>query len=217
MRDNDPAVSAHLQSRQGVIPRSFVWITAKNRSTGAPESLGFWNGDDTVDVTVVSGVTGLPVTRIYHGWGELLAIDAIPLVSDLTIRTIQIALSPISEAVRLAFRQYDARLAPVEIHRGFLNLDTRNLIANPRPRFIGWVNASPIETPAAGGEGKLSASIVSHTRALTKINPAKRSDETQKLRNNDRFRRYADVAGQWTFFWGEHNKVDGGNKKGLGN
>lgn len=209
MRDNDPSVSAHLQSRQGVNPRSLVWITAKNRATGVAESLGFWNGDDTVDVAVISGTTGLPVTRTYHGWGALLSIDPVPLVSDLSIRTIQIGLSPISEEVRLAIRQYDARLAPIEVHRGFLGPDNQILIANPRPRFVGWVNGAPIDTPAAKGEGKVALSVVSHTRALTKINPAKRSDETQKLRGNDRFRKYSDVAGQWTFFWGEHNKVNG--------
>jgi len=118
-------------------------------------------------------------------------------------RTIKISLSPISEAVRKAIREYDARLAPVEIHRGLLDLDTRNLIAPPRPRFVGEVNGAPIETPAAGGEGSVSLSVVSHTRALTKTNAAKKSDETQKLRGGDRFRRYSDVAGQIEFWWGE--------------
>lgn len=203
MRDNDPAVAAHLRSRKGVIPRSLVWITAENRSTGVLESLGVWNGEDTVSITVISGKTGFAETRTYHGWGSLLAIDAIPLISDLTIRTIRISLSPISEAVRKAIREYDARLAPVEIHRGLLDLDTHNLIAQPRPRFVGEVNGAPIETPAAGGEGAVSLSVVSHTRALTKTNAAKKSDETQKLRGGDRFRRYSDIAGQVEFWWGE--------------
>lgn len=203
MRDLNTAVVTHLQSRKGVIPRDFVWITAKDRNTGTPESTGFWNGDDTVTLDVISGLSGLPETRTYIGWGDLGKVDSIPLVSDLTIRTINISVSHLSAAVQQMIRGYDVRLAPVEVHRGFFDLDTRNIIAAPRPRFLGYVNGAGIETPPVGGEGAARLAVVSHTRALTKTNSAKRSDETQKRRSGDRFRRYSDVAGQWTFFWGE--------------
>lgn len=54
-----------------------------------------------------------------------------------------------------------------------------------------------------GGEGGVELAVVSHTRMLTRTNPAKRSDESQKLRQGDRLRRYSGVAGEIEFFWME--------------
>jgi hypothetical protein len=81
------------------------------------------------------------------------------------------------------------------------------LVAAPVPRFDGQVNGAPIDTPAVGGEGGVKLSVVSHTRVLTRTNAAKKSDETQKLRSGDRFRRYSAVAGQWDYWWGEAKAV----------
>jgi hypothetical protein len=203
MRSVDPATAAAIQSRRGHIPRYFVWIVAKNRTNGAQETMGLWNGEDTVEVTVIQAESGLPVTRTYNAAGSLLGLDPIPAVSDLSVRTIQISLSQINAAVQQAIRGYDARLAKLEVHRGLLSLDTRLLVAPPVPLFDGQVNGAPINTPAAGEEGGISLAVVSHTRVLTRTNPAKRSDETQKLRSGDRLRRYSGVANQWDFFWGE--------------
>lgn len=203
VRAVDGTTSTYVQSRKGVIPRNFVWITAKNISTGATESIGFWNGFDTETVSVISGKTGLPEERTYHAFGSLLSIDRIQRSPELNIRTIRLSLSQVSPAVQQAFRGYDTRLAPIEIHRGFLDLDTRKLIASPVVRFVGWINKAPITTPAVGGEGSVSVQVVSHTRMLTRINPAKRSDESQKKRSGDRLRRYAGTANQWEFWWGE--------------
>ena len=205
----DTTTADYLLARQGVIPRDFVWITAKNLVTGLPESAGFWNGLDTVDVTVISGTTGEEVTRTYAAWGSLLKIDPIQRSPEINIRTIKLALSQISPAVQAIFRGYDTRLAPVEIHRGFMDLETHQPIAPPTVRFVGWINKAPINTPAVGGEGGISVDVVSHARMLTRTNSAKRSDESQKRRDGDRFRRYSSVADQWDFWWGEKKgKID---------
>lgn len=209
VRAVDTITSDYVQTRRGVIPRDFVWISAKNRETGVVESAGFWNGLDTVDVTVISGTTGEEVTRTYTAWGSLLKIDQIQRTPDISIRTIKLSLSQISPAVQQVFRGYDTRLAPIEIHRGFLNLDTRLILAPPTSRFVGWINKAPIMTPPVGGEGAVTVDAVSHARMLTRTNPAKRSDESQKRRGGDRFRRYSSVADQWDFWWGEtKGKID---------
>ncbi|PYE89573.1 hypothetical protein [Phyllobacterium leguminum] len=207
MRSVDIATAAAYQSRRAHIPRYFVWIEAKNRSTGGLEMMGLWNGEDTVTVTVVDPGTGLPSTRVYHAGGSLLNIDPIPAVSDLSVRTIQIGLSQINAAVQQAIRGYDVRLAKVQIHRGLLDLETRLLVGNPLSLWDGQVNGAPVDTPAVGEEGGIALSVVSHTRMLTRTNPAKRSDETQKLRGGDRARRYSGVAGEWAFWWGEEKKT----------
>lgn len=204
MRENvDSATAAYLQARQGIIRRNFVWVEAKNRDSGGTETMGLWDGDDVVTVTVISGQTGLPVSRIYVGAGSILQVDRIPLTTDLTMRTVNVSLSQISDAVQQLIRGYDTRRAPIEIHRGLFSLATNDLVAPPIPRFVGWINSNPINTPAIGQEGGVSVACVSHTRALTFINPAKRSDEYQQTRSGDRFRRYTDVAGNWQIYWGE--------------
>lgn len=200
----DSATSDYLEARNGVIPRSFVSISSKNRSTGAIETLNIWNGIDTVDVTVISGITGLPVTRTYHAGGTLLDIEPITRTPELEVRTLRVKFSQISKEMQLAVRGYDPRLAPIEIHEGYLDLASHDLIAPPIVDFVGWVNGAPISTPAAGGQGSITLNCVSHTRMLTKTNPAKRSHETQKRRSDDQFRRYNSVASQWQYWWGEN-------------
>ncbi len=205
MRDNvDSATAAYLQARRGIIRRNFVWVEAKNRSSGGIETMGLWDGDEVVTATVISGQTGLPVSRVYVGAGSLLNIDSIPLTTDLTVRTVKVSLSQINAAVQQLVRGYDTRRAPIEIHRGFFSIDTNELIAPPIPRFVGWINGNPINTPPVGQSGNIEVSCVSHTRALTFLNPAKRSDEYQQKRSGDRFRRYTDVAGNWQIYWGEN-------------
>lgn len=203
MRDVDSATVAHLTARAGVVPRDLLYIRGKDRTTGAAAAVGFWNDLDTVTFSVISGETGLLESREYTGSGSLISADPIPLVADLTVRTINIRLSQINEAVLNAVRLYDARLAFVDFHRALFDPATRQLVAPPVPHFTGQVNLAPIETPPVGGEGEIVLSVVSHSRELTRTNPAKRSDETQKLRSGDRFRRYSSVAGQWDIWWGE--------------
>jgi hypothetical protein len=77
------------------------------------------------------------------------------------------------------------------------------LVDPPYPHFVGFINKAPVTRAKTGGSGGAVAESVSRTRELTVINPAKKSDETQRLRSNDRFRRYAGVAGNWSIWWGE--------------
>lgn len=208
MRDYlDANTVAAIASRQGIAPVNFIWIAAKNRTTGALETAGFWNGWDAVEAQVIDIDTRLAVTRTYQAGGSLIEVPAIPLQSDLTVRTIRIRLSQINAAVEQAIRGYDPKHAPVEIHRGFLDTETMLPVAPAVPRFVGYINGAPVRTPAVGGEGGIEIACVSHSRVLTKTNPLKRSDETQSRRLvggvPDRLRRYTDVAGKWPVHWGE--------------
>lgn len=218
MRSVDAATLAYLNSRAGVVARDFIWIEGKNRDTGATETVGFWNDLDTVTVSVISGTTGAVVNRDYTGSGSLIQIDAIPLVSDMSVRMVRVRLSQINETVALAIRGYEPRLAKVEMHRALFRLDSRALVAPPFPHYVGHINTIQIQTPPPGEQGSIMLQVATHSRELTRSNPAKKSDETQKLRSGDRFRRYADVAGIWDFFWGEKkgkaNGGGGGSSKG---
>lgn len=206
MRTLDTPTIAAIQNEEAIAPFNLVWIEAKDRGSGNLHGIGFWNGLDTVDIQVVDPNTGMAIMRTYNGAGSLLEVPALPLESDLTIRTIRIVLSQIDGAVQLAVRGYDAKHAPLQIHRGFFNVETMLPVGPAVPRFIGWVNAMNINTPSVNGEGSVELSCVSHSRLLTKTNPLRRSDEQQRLRSGDRFRRHTDVAGEWlqNIHWGEN-------------
>lgn len=203
MKDYDPAIVAYLLERKALVKYNLFWITAKHRDTGSLAEFGMWDGPDNQNIAVLSPITGTEIVRPYTSFGAMLAMDNIPLVSDLTIRNIKVSLSHLNLEVQEAFRQYDPRLAPVEIHRIYLDQDTMLPLAAAQPRFVGYVNEAPIERPAVGGEGSMAVTCVSHTRQLTKTNPGKRSDETQKRRSGDRFRKYSTIAGDVSYWWGE--------------
>lgn len=204
MRSNiDTPNSNYLLSRQGIDARDLVWLKGRNRSTGLSETIGFWNDLDTVDITVVSGETGGSVTRSYIGSGTLLDIGPIPLVSDLTIQTVTLNLSHASEAVIAAVRQYEQRLALVDIHRLLLDLDSKVPVGVPRSHFFGRVNKINIRDPEPGSTGSIEVSCVSFLRELTRTNAAKRSDATQQLRGGDRFRRYSGTASHIEIEWSD--------------
>jgi hypothetical protein len=87
-------------------------------------------------------------------------------------------------------------------------------VALPRCRRLGFVNAAPEEIAGADGQSQLKIEVVSVTRELTRTNPAKRSDETQRLRSGDRLHRYSGTAHQWPIWWGEAKAKPAGNKSG---
>ncbi|MGL5166630.1 MAG: hypothetical protein ACRC9K_12155 [Afipia sp.] len=193
---------------KGIVPRGFFWITVKHLETGEPESFGLWTGDDTLLVDVMNGITGLIETRDYVG-GVNLQIGDIPRVSDLTIQTNEVKFSAIADITQQIIRGYDARLAKVEIHTGWLDTVSRGIVDLPEVDFLGEVNGAPIETSAAGGESLITLNIRSDAIAmLTRTNPSKRSYEGQKRRGGDEFGLYSNSVKTWKIFWGE-NEVGG--------
>lgn len=186
--------------------RQAIYIVGKDRDTGADAAVGFWNELETATLTVINGKTGISEARDYQGAGSLITIGSIPLTNDLTIQTVRVTLSQVNEAVLLAIRGYEPRLASVDIHRVPFDLATRQVVGVPPSHFFGRVDTVSITTPSTGEEGSIELECKSFMRELTRVNGAKRSDESQKLRSGDRFRRYAGTAWQAQIDWGEAHK-----------
>lgn len=204
MRDWAAPTVNYLNARQGIIERWFLYFIGKNRTTGAIEEIGFTNLPYTVTVSVISGQTGLPVSRDYVGVGSLIEVGDVALVSDLTIQTFRAKLTQTNPSVNNAIRGYDTRNAKAEMHYGLFDLNSRKLIDTPYPQFVGFLNKSPIKRAAAGGSGGVQVEMVSRTRELTIVNSAVKSDEYQQVRApGDRFRKYSSVANLWQVWWGE--------------
>lgn len=193
-----PAEITHLQARTGVRPRLLVWIVAKNRTTGAPEAVGFWNGAD--DQTFVIGGE----SRTYHGAGDLLGMDDLIIEPGVRVRRISVWLATAAPEVVNAVQGYDVRLAPVQIHRQLTDPLSHQPIATPHRIWKGIVDGAPRVIPAKGlSNGKITLVLASAAVALTKGLSAKYSDASMKRRGGDRLFRYADVSGKVAVYWGE--------------
>lgn len=199
MRTLSAPLAAFLAARPGAIRvNTLVWITARNRSTGASEALGLWNGRDNQGFDI--GGT----TRDYVAAGSLLGLDRITYGTGLQVRMHTITLSAISPEVEQAVRGYDARLAPVEVHGVVFDPVTNTMVGSPWLALRGWVDEVEIRTPAVGDEGGIDLRIASAARALTRTLSLKRGDGSHQLRGGDRFRRYAEISGTVSVAWGEN-------------
>ncbi|RWR24937.1 hypothetical protein D2T29_22490 [Sinirhodobacter populi] len=193
-----PATANYFATKTRIRARVLFWVRAINRETGAPETMGLWNGDDHRDF-VIGGET-----RTYYAAGSLLSIDPITSQIGLKVRQHRVVLSPLAPEVQQLIRGYEPRFAPVEIHRALFDPDSHALIDEPHRRFKGYIDKIAFKTGPKGEKVTVELTLASAARALTVPLSRKRSDETLRARSpNDGFRRYADVAGTITVKWGQ--------------
>lgn len=198
MRDYDPATLTYLAARPHAIrARLLIWIAARDRISDARATLGLWNGDDSQAISIDG------ITRTYQAGGALIDIEPVMAGVGVQVRMQQIRLSPVSAAVILAIEGYDARLAPVEIHRALFDVESGQLVAEPHRIFKGWVDEIDAPRPAVGQEGTVTLTLASSARALTRTLATKYSDTSMRQRGGDRGFRYADVSGSVPIYWGE--------------
>ena len=197
MRTIGSATVTEAQTASGIVARIYVWFQARNRSTGATETLGLWTGADTV-TELVEGES-----RTYYGAGSLLAVEPITYEAGLSVRMHRITLSSISPEVEQLVRTYEPRLAPVQIHRGLFNADSGVLVDPPHRLLFGTIDKIAFTTPAEDGSATCEITVANSSRELTRALTAKYSDETMKILSpGDLFFQYADVTGEVTVRWG---------------
>ena len=197
MYPSTPTTAAYLAARDGYHAEILIWVKARNRATGTEEALGLWTGAEDMGF-VIDGDT-----RTYSGAGAMLSAEPIIYAIGLDVRVQRFKLSGIDETVAQLVRGFDARLAPIEVHRALFDPNSGALIDAPELRFRGVVDELPIHTPETGGEAYIDLVAASQSRDLTRTLSLRKSDESQRLRGGDRFRQYADVSGAVTTYWGE--------------
>jgi len=195
MRDYPAATVAALASGD-VKLRRLVWIAAKNRDTGATETLGLWNGDQS-EVVTINGTA-----RTYIAGGSLLGIDDIDYRVGTEERMRGLRLSPINDAVELAIRGYEPRFAPIEVHEAVYNPATDRFVAEPHRIIRGWIDDLTINRAEVGGESSVEVRVATAMRAGSRHPGVKKSPEHQKRRGGDEFRRYSDISGSVEVNWG---------------
>jgi hypothetical protein len=188
-----------------IVVRDILTIKGKTLGGSAAEFV-YWTGEDNVAINVVPAGETTPVSRNAVGGGTLLDVPQIIDAIGLEARGVSFGLDHISDA---AGRPMDmvygnnVRVARVELHRGIFDPATWYLVAAPHIMFAGRVDGAAVNDAAAGGEGGLSLEAISSAIDLTRTNPAMESDEQQRRRDGDRFRRYGDTAGQVQTWWGQ--------------
>lgn len=198
MRSIPSAVQTQRDTRSGTITHFLIWITGKNRSTGAAESVGIWTGDTTRSFTVGGA------SRSYVAAGSVLDISPIRFAVGMNVIYHDITLSPFTSIVQSAVRQYEPRLASVEIHQAAYDPETMQLLSAPFQIVDGQINEIEETLPEAGGEGSLTVAIASAARRFTVSPSLFKSDSAMKARSaTDTFRAYVDVQGKIKTFWGD--------------
>jgi hypothetical protein len=203
----DSATYAVMQAApdKGISKRDLVTFFVRSLDGLTTTSFSFWDDLDTVTIPILRPDTGATENRDFVGDGSLISISPIKYVTDLTVQTVTITLSQIHPLVLDMSRGWDIRGGKVEVHRAVFDPQTHALAGIPRCRFRGKVNKAPNNTAAVGGEGALPIEVASIVRDLTRNNPAKKSDETQKRRSGDRLRRHTGTANV-DIWWGQERE-----------
>jgi hypothetical protein len=188
-----------------IVLRDILTVKGKTLGGSAAEFV-YWTGEDNVAVNVVPAGETTPMSRNAVGGGTLLDVPVIVDAIGLEARSISFGLDHISDAVGSPMDMVygnNVRVARVELHRALFDPETWNLVSTPHLLFAGRVDGAAVDDAAAGGEGGLSLEAISSAIDLTRTNPAMESDEQQRRRSGDRFRRYGDTAGQVQTWWGQ--------------
>lgn len=202
MRSTTSEVVAALAERR-LVARDFLWIVVRSFETGDAVADGQWSDVGNITVDVVNPNTGGSVSRSYFGSGTLIQISDVPLVANLTVQTVAISMSQVSDRVQELVRAYDCKQAQVEIHRGLFDPDSRALVSPAECRFVGFVDTIEIKTPSENEAGSVILNCKSHSQELTRANSSTRSHADQQARlEGDTFFEDAPVVPLWELFWG---------------
>lgn len=197
MRTFPAATAAYFASRSAFIGHVLIWLQAKNRASGAIETIGFWTGVDHAEFNIRGE------TRTYYGAGGLLTMDPIRRQTGLKVRSQRISFSQIAPEVMIAVRGYDPRHAPVEVHRALYHPEREALIDEPHLILRGYLDKLRLTTPEKGGSGTVAFEVATAGRALTKPVSRFRSDATLRARApTDAFRKYATLSDAVEVKWG---------------
>ncbi|KPD10861.1 hypothetical protein [Phaeobacter sp. 11ANDIMAR09] len=188
---------AQLEERRGTNAKTLLWFEAENRETGAPETLGFWNGDDHEEFLIDGEI------RTFYGAGNVIDVPPIVVKPGFTVRNLRIKMPPFTDEVKTLLEAYKPRLAKVLIYSVALNIDTGGQMGTPVRAFKGFLNQAPQELGPKNGSSYTELVLVTAARHLTYGLPLKRSSaELQRRNGADKGREYCDVAGEWTIPWG---------------
>lgn len=200
MRTVNAAAQAIREQRKTIREVPMMLIRTRNRTTNELVPLGLWMGEDNEDILIRDIFTGVSSTRSFYT--GMVGMGDVTHEAGLNVRPLEITLSRLEPAVRIAFYEHDPRGAQVQVFRRAYDPDTGRPVAGfPEAEFAGYVNTAPDSRPSPGGDSIISVDVVSTAMMLTIPSASTKSDATQRKRSGDRFRRYKATASQWEIPW----------------
>lgn len=188
-----------------IVVRDVLTVHGKTLG-GSAATFVYWTGEDNITLNVEAVGGGSPESRNAVGGGTLLDVPPVIDAIGYEARSVTFGLDHISKAtgspMDMVFGN-NVRVARTELHRALFDPETWELVAAAHLLFAGRIDGASVDDAAAGEEGGLSLEAISSAIDLTRTNPALESDEQQKLRAGDRFRRHADTAQQVEAYWGQ--------------
>ncbi|MCB9993125.1 MAG: hypothetical protein H6873_05660 [Hyphomicrobiaceae bacterium] len=171
------------------IRRVLVWLNIFD-GAGDPATFGFWNGDGPVTVTVPAAVSGSSVSRSYAGDQGLLEVPRFTYAAGLNQDSHDLKLDLTHSAIATIAGSYQLRGGTVEIHRGWREVDGSGWTATPELMLYGVIDEAKRDLGAAGSEASFTVTFLTNPHLGHSLS-AMKSDQTQRQRSGDRFRRYS--------------------------
>lgn len=191
------AALTRLQSRQ---PISIRWAVVSLPKTfaGVVSPVALWTG--VVDLT--SSMDG--TSRTYKPIGNALEIGPINYSVGTEIGYLDLSI-PLTSDGEAFVRGLDTREAPTQLHCLLFDPDTGALLGTRR-YWKGTIENVGIPTPTPGGQTKADIRLASSARRGTLSSAGKKSDESQRQRDQaDRMRQYGDLGTKANDPWGTEN------------
>jgi len=186
-----------------IFPRDFLELTVRSRETGQTVVERLWSDRYDVTAPVLDLDTNTVTTVAWQGAAGLVEISDLSFVSNLTVTEAAISLAAYGVDVDRLLREYDAAQGRVRIWRGFLDVNTRQLVAPAESIYIGEVDDIQLPTGAEGEETVATLTVLA-SQELTRANPETRSHTSQLRRDpTDDFFKYAATVGKWVMWWGQ--------------
>jgi hypothetical protein len=187
-----------------LIARDFVRFVVRDRDTGDPVEDSYWSDIYAITADVIDPDSGATVSYDFAPGGGLISISDIQLVSNLTVKPVQIKLAQVSDQVNTLLRGYDCKQGAVYVWRGLFDPSTRALVAPAFPRFRGTIDQAPVTTPKQSDpSGDVTLTCTANTQELTRSNSDTSCDASQRLRSaTDDFFADAAVVSTWQQYWG---------------
>lgn len=143
-------------AKRHVIRRLFIWLDALDPN-GEPDPVGFWDDAGTVELD----------GRIYNGSGNVISVETLNAVGDLSVPELRIVFSNIETKSLETVRGYTIAQRSVTVSLGVYDTATRALLPPLYTMFRGVVDDIDIPTPESGGASAITIICESISRAMT--------------------------------------------------
>lgn len=174
-----------LLSRDNLVPRWYLTIAAlmPDRTDGR---ISLWNGEGST-TAVLGGVS-----RNYVKCSDM-TVGEIIYETGTVIRTLKITLPGAHPSVRTMIKDRIIRGRAAEVWLGLHDATSGALLDSDR-LWKGFVNRAPHSRGAFGAGNNVGLELASQFRNLSRTFSGKKSDAFQRIRSDDRGRKYSSIS-----------------------